>query len=127
MGWSSNSNNILNDFWVVPNSSTFTYYNNLLDIYYTSSGATTNADYDNYINAVVTTINDPSAPFKGTGLTASYSTPDLTIKSINGGTELNGITIYKQAYGGSSWNINWFPFRRYCKYFRPSVCIRNDF
>jgi phage tail sheath protein FI len=91
-----------NDFWVVPNSSNYTAYNNLLDIYYTSSGATTNANYDNYINAVVTTINDPSAPFKGTGLTASYSTPNLTIKSINGGTELNGIAIYKQAYGGNA-------------------------
>jgi hypothetical protein len=90
-----------NDYWIAPNTS-FSNYNLLLDAYYTSSGATTNDNYLNYINAVVNTINDPAAEFKTLGLTASLSGDDLRIKSIVGGTEFNGVAIYKQSYIGGN-------------------------
>lgn len=90
-----------NDYWIAPNIS-FSGYNALLDIFYTSSGATTNDNYTNYINAVVSTINDPAAEFKALGLTASYSAPNLIVKSIVGGTSLNGVGIYKQSYVGNN-------------------------
>ena len=91
-----------NDYWIVPNNNNYIYYSNLLDYYYTSSGVTTNDNYTNYVNAVVSVINDPNAEFKSLGLTASYSAPNLTIKSINGGTSLNGIGVYKEAYIGNN-------------------------
>ena len=89
-----------NDFWIIPNTS-YTYYNTLSDIYYTSSGATTNDSPTTYLNAVVSTINDPAAEFKASGLTSSFDGTTFTIKSINGGTALNGVNIYKQAYAGN--------------------------
>lgn len=91
-----------NDFWVVPNNIDYNGYNNLSDIYYTSSGATTNNNATNYVNAVVSTINDPAAEFKTLGLTSSFDGTTLIIKSINGGTALNGVGIYKQAYVGNN-------------------------
>ena len=91
-----------NDYFIAPNTS-LSYYNNLLDSYYTSSGLTTNDNYDNYIAAVVSTINDPAADFKNVlGITASYSSPTLIIKSINPGTTLNGLQILKGGFIGSN-------------------------
>jgi phage tail sheath protein FI len=91
-----------NDYWIIPNNNSYNSYNTLIEAYYTSSGATTNDNFTNYVNAVVSTINDPAADFKTLGLTASYSAPNLTIKSINGGTALNGVIVYKQSYLGSN-------------------------
>jgi hypothetical protein len=91
-----------NDFWVVPNNQSYTYYNTLSDIYYTSSGATTNDNVTNYLNAVVSTINDPAAEFKALGLTSSFDGTTFIVKSISGGTALNGVGIYKQAYAGNN-------------------------
>ena len=92
-----------NDYYISVNSNNFSYYNNQLDYYYTSSGATTNANYDNYISAVVNVINDPNADFKNVvGITASYSSPILTINAIDGGTSLNGLTIYNGEYVGGN-------------------------
>jgi phage tail sheath protein FI len=98
------TNSPTNDFWILPNSF-FTYGYPLLDLYYVTNGSTTNDDYDTYSNAIVTAINDPSFSFKGLGLTASYSTPTLTIESINGGTELNGVTFYSDANFGAAGSI----------------------
>ena len=89
-----------NEYWIVPNSN-FSFYNTLSDIYYTSSGAGTNANFDSYMAAVVSTINDPNADFDNIGITASYSSPNLTISSISPGTTLNGVGIFKEAYAGS--------------------------
>ena len=90
-----------NDYWILPNTY-FSGYNNPLDYYYTSSGATTNDNYTNYINAVVSTINDPAADFKNVlGITASYSAPNFIIKSIVGGTTLNGLQVLKQSAVGN--------------------------
>jgi hypothetical protein len=50
---------------------------------------------------IVSTINDPSTDFYTLGLTASYSSPNLTIKAINPGTTLNGVAIYKDGYVGT--------------------------
>lgn len=91
-----------NDYWIIPNNNSYSYYNTIIEAYYTSSGTTTNDNYTNYVNAVVSTINDPSADFKALGLTASYSAPNLTIKSTSGGTALNGVGVYKQSYLGSN-------------------------
>ena len=91
-----------NDFWVVPNNVSYNGYNTLSDIYYTSSGVTTNDNFTNYLNAVVSTINDPAAEFKVLGLTSSFDGTTFIIKSISGGTALNGIGIYKQAYAGNN-------------------------
>ena len=91
-----------NDFWVLPNSSNWNNYNTLSDTYYTSSGTTTNDDYINYLGAVVSTINDPAADFKSLGLTSSFDGTNFIIKSISGGTSLNGVEIYKQAYAGGN-------------------------
>jgi len=93
-----------NDLWVIPNTS-YTYYNTLSDIYYTSSGATTNDSSTTYLNAVVSTINDPAAEFKALGLTSSFDGTTFIIKSISGGTALNGVNIYKQAYAGNAGTI----------------------
>jgi phage tail sheath protein FI len=90
-----------NEYWVVPNTN-FSQYNTLSDIYYTSSGAGTNANFDNYIAAVVSTINDPNADFDMLGITASYSSPTLTISAISPGTNLNGVGIFKNAFAGTS-------------------------
>jgi hypothetical protein len=91
-----------NDYWILPNTS-FNNFNNALDYYYTSSGATTNDNYTNYINAVVSTINDPITDFKNVlGITASFVDPNLVIKSIVGGTSLNGLQILKQSYVGNN-------------------------
>jgi hypothetical protein len=88
-----------NDWWIAPNSLDINVNGNSLDYYYTSSGATTNDNYDNYISAVVSTINDPENDFKNVlKITASYSSPTLTIKAINGGNSLNGLEIRKNAY-----------------------------
>jgi phage tail sheath protein FI len=91
-----------NDFWIQPNAFSYNSYNNLIDYYQTSSGNTTLNSYDSYAAAVVSTINDTNAPFKALGLTASYSTPNLTIEAIDGGTELNGVGIYKNAQLGQN-------------------------
>lgn len=87
-----------NDYFVVPNSSFNNNYSNPGDYFFTSSGVTTNANFTNYINAVVTAINDPGFDLKNVvGITASYSAPNLTIKAINGGTALNGVGVFKDA------------------------------
>jgi phage tail sheath protein FI len=85
-----------NDYYVVPNSSGFNTYSNLADYMYTSSGATTNDNYDNYAAALVSGINDPNFELS-TYLVASYSTPTLTISAKTAGTSFNGTTIYKEA------------------------------
>jgi hypothetical protein len=90
-----------NDYWVLPNNQ-FSFYNTLSDIFYTSSGAGTNANFDNYMAAFVSTINDPNADFDNIGITASYSSPNLTISAISPGTTLNGVGIFKEAYAGNS-------------------------
>ena len=90
-----------NDWWIAPNPLDINFNANSYDYYYTSSGATTNDNYDNYISAVVSTINDPETDFKNIiKITASYSSPTLTIKAINGGDSLNGLEILKNAYIG---------------------------
>ena len=93
----------VNDYYVVPNNQSFNYYNNLLDTYYTSSGASTNANFDNYMVAVESTINDPAADFDDLGLTASYNTITsiFTLSAINSGATFNGVNIYKEAYAGA--------------------------
>jgi hypothetical protein len=89
-----------NDYWVSPNNQ-FSFYNTLSDIFYTSSGAGTNANFDSYMAAFVSTINDSNADFDNIGITASYSSPNLTISSISPGTTLNGVGIFKEAYAGN--------------------------
>jgi hypothetical protein len=91
-----------NDYWIVPNSFSYNGYNTVADIFYTSSGATTNDNFTNYLNAVVSTINDPAAEFKAIGLTSSFDGTTFIVKSISGGTALNGVGIYKQAYPGNN-------------------------
>ena len=91
----------VNEYWIAPNSFSFNQFNTLSDIYYTSSGATTNNNYDNYMAAVVSTINNPNADFDNLGITASYSSPNLTISAISPGTALNGVGIFKEAYAGN--------------------------
>jgi len=90
-----------NDYYIIPNSFSYNQFNNLTDTYYTSSGASTNNSFDTYMATIVSTINDPSTDFYTLGLTASYSTPNLTIKAINPGTTLNGVAIYKDGYVGT--------------------------
>jgi hypothetical protein len=93
----------VNDYYVVPNDQSFNYYNNLLDTYYTSSGPLTNANFDNYMVAVESTINDPAADFDDLGLTASYDTITniFTLSATNPGVSFNGVNIYKEAYAGA--------------------------
>jgi hypothetical protein len=92
----------VNDYYVVPNNSSYNYFNNLIDTYYSSSGAATNNNTDNYMAVVVSTINNPNAELKTVGLTASYDsgTDIFTLSAINSGTSLNGVKIYKDAYAG---------------------------
>jgi phage tail sheath protein FI len=92
----------INDFWIVPNNLPYNYYNTLSDTYYTSSGPATNDNFTNYLNAVVSTINDPAAEFKSIGLTSSFDGTTFIIKSISGGTALNSVGVYKQAYPGNN-------------------------
>jgi hypothetical protein len=90
-----------NDYWIAPNNAGVNLNSNALDYYYTSSGAATNNNYDNYMSAIVSTINDSTTDFKNVvGITASYSSPNIIIKAINGGTTLNGVTIYNGTYIG---------------------------
>ena len=91
-----------NDFWVVPNNFNINSFNNLSDIYYTSSGATTNDNLTNYMNAVVSTINNPAADFDNIGLTASFSSPTLTISATTPGTSFNGIGVFSGAPAGGA-------------------------
>jgi hypothetical protein len=90
-----------NDYYVVPNTF-FSDFNNLTDTYYSSSGAATNDNFDNYMAVVVSTINNSSTEFPAIGLTASYDsgTSIFTLSAINSGAELNGVNIYKEAYTG---------------------------
>ena len=90
----------VNDYWISPNSSDINFYNTLADIFYTSSGATTNNNATNYINAIVSTINDPAADFDNIGLTASFSSPNLTISATTPGVSFNGIQIFNNAVAG---------------------------
>jgi hypothetical protein len=91
-----------NSLWISPNSSPFNGYNLLSDIYYTSSGATTNNDVTNYINAIVSTINDPLADFGNLGITASFTFPNLTISATSPGTSFNNIQIFNNANVGTA-------------------------
>jgi hypothetical protein len=91
-----------NNLWISPNSSNFNNYNLLSDIYYTSSGATTNNDVTNYINAIVSTINDPLADFDNLGITASFTFPNLTISATSPGTSFNNIQIFNNANVGTT-------------------------
>jgi hypothetical protein len=92
----------VNEYWIAPNSFSYNSFNTLSDIYYTSSGATTNNNYDNYMAAIVSTINNPNADFDNLGITASYSSPNLTISAISPGTTLNGVGIFKEAWVGTA-------------------------
>jgi hypothetical protein len=91
----------VNDYWVVPNT-TFNFFNNLSDVYYTSSGATTNDNTTNYMNAVVSTINNTTTEFDNVGLTASFTGGVFTLSAISAGTALNGVNIYKDAFAGGN-------------------------
>jgi hypothetical protein len=91
-----------NNFWISPNSLNVNNYNLLSDIYYTSSGNTTNNDVTNYINAIVSTINDPLADFDNLGITASFTFPDLTISATSPGTSFNSIQIFNNANVGTA-------------------------
>jgi len=92
----------VNDYYVVPNNASYSYFNNLIDTYYSSSGASTNSNTDNYMAVVVSTINNTNTEFDNIGLTASYDsgTDIFTLSAINSGTSLNGVKIYKDAYAG---------------------------
>ena len=92
-----------NDYYVVPNDQNFNFYNTLLDTYYTSSGPSTNANFNNYMTAVESTINDPAADFDSLGLTSSYDTGTniFTLSAINPGVNFNGVKIYKEAWPGT--------------------------
>jgi len=92
----------VNDYYIIPNNASYNDYNLLVDIFYTSSGATTNDNTTNYMNAIVSTINDPNSGFSTVGLTASFSSPTLTISSTTPGTTLNGANLYKEAYAGTA-------------------------
>jgi phage tail sheath protein FI len=89
-----------NDFYISINSDSTNYINNLTDFMYTSSGATTNANYSNFAAALVSAINNPNFDIN-TYLTAAYSTPTLTISAKTAGTAFNGVTIYKEAWYGT--------------------------
>lgn len=89
------------NLWVVPNSSNINAFFPLTDIYYTSSGATTNDNTANYINAVVSTINNPNSDFGTLGITASFVSPNLTISATSPGTSFNGVQIFKNAPAGT--------------------------
>jgi hypothetical protein len=91
----------VNDYWVIPNT-TFNFFNTLSDIYYTSSGATTNDSTVNYMNAVVSTINNTTADFDNIGLTASFTGGVFTLSATSAGTALNGVNIYKEAYASGN-------------------------
>ena len=91
-----------NSLWISPNNANINNYNLLSDIYYTSSGATTNNDVTNYINAIVSTINDPLADFDNLGITASFTFPDLTISATSPGTSFNNIQIFNNANVGTA-------------------------
>jgi phage tail sheath protein FI len=91
-----------NNFYIAPNSSNFNNFNTLTDIYYTSSGAATNNNETNYINAVVSTINNPAANFDNIGLTASFSSPTLTISATSPGISFNLIDIFNNANVGTA-------------------------
>jgi hypothetical protein len=89
-----------NDFYISINSDSTNYINNLTDFMYTSSGATTNANYSNFAAALVSAINNPNFDIN-TYLTASYSAPTLTISAKTPGTTFNDVTIYKEAWYGT--------------------------
>jgi hypothetical protein len=91
-----------NSLWISPNNANINNYNLLSDIYYTSSGNTTNNDVTNYINAIVSTINDPLADFDNLGITASFTFPDLTISATSPGTSFNNIQIFNNANVGTA-------------------------
>jgi hypothetical protein len=92
----------VNDYYVVPNNYSNNFFNNLADTYYSSSGAATNDNTDNYMAVIVSTINNPATDFPGAGLTASYNsgTDVFTLSAINAGNSLNGVKIYKDAFSG---------------------------
>jgi hypothetical protein len=92
----------VNDYYVVPNNVSYNYFNNLIDTYYSSSGAATNNNTDNYMAVIVSAINNTTTEFDNIGLTASYDsgTDVFTLSAINSGTSLNGVNIYKDAYAG---------------------------
>ena len=54
-------------------------------------GVATLADTDEYMDAVVTGLNLLKS---STGVTASYSSPDITLQAMSSGTSLNGTTIF---------------------------------
>jgi phage tail sheath protein FI len=94
----------VNDYYAVPNNTSYNYYNTLIDAFYSSSGAATNNSTDNYMAVVTSIINDTTADFKAAGLTASYDsgTNIFTLSAINPGISLNGVKIYKEAYVGGT-------------------------
>jgi phage tail sheath protein FI len=94
----------INDYYVVPNNVSYNYYNTLIDAFYSSSGAATNNNTDNYMAVVTSVINDAAADLKAVGLTASYNsgTDEFTLSAINSGASLNGVNIYKEAYVGGT-------------------------
>jgi len=89
------------NLWVIPNNSNINAFFPLTDIYYTSSGATTNDNTTNYINAVVSTINDPNSDFGALGITASFTAPNLIISATSPGTSFNGVQVHKNAPAGT--------------------------
>jgi hypothetical protein len=54
-------------------------------------GVATLADTDEYMDAAVTGLNLLKS---STGVTASYSSPNITLQAIDAGTSLNGTTIF---------------------------------
>jgi phage tail sheath protein FI len=92
----------VNDYWVVPNNQSFSSFSNISDTYYSSSGATTNDNTVNYMNVIVSTINNPNADFDNAGLTASFAGGVFTLSAMSAGTALNGVNIYKDAFAGGT-------------------------
>jgi hypothetical protein len=91
------------NYYISPNPYQQNIFNNSTNIYYTSSGATTNDNAGTYLQAVADTINNSNADFKLiVGITASYASNTLTVKTINGGILPTTISIYKGSYVGSN-------------------------
>jgi len=94
----------VNDFYVSPNSQDYNFFSNLSDTYYSSSGASTNANTDNYMAVVTSIINSPITDINSIGLSSSYDsgTNIFTIYASSPGVSLNGVNLYKNTFQGGA-------------------------
>jgi phage tail sheath protein FI len=94
----------VNDFYVSPNSQDYNFFSNLSDTYYSSSGASTNANTDNYMAVVTSIINSPITDINSIGLSSSYNsgTNIFTIYASSPGVSLNGVNLYKNTFQGGA-------------------------